>query len=609
MTPFKLRSTKPASTALLFFLPEMSFVSNVRCYVRRPLQTTESIQDENRLIDQVIEREMEAYREVTDKLPLALNCLNGGCAIEVYGVLMFQIAPKALSRKNSIDLLLTGIAETHWTSYGFVNYQDSDRFLKFRSVILSQDDAFPEPNVTGYASIPFAFVVRTGQQLPITFSSQSAKISYSLTFKFTSFDILGTNIDQIKFPVHVGPSWPNAPPPEQPQLHSEDDGMRVVLDLEGGVQGNASVHVVAGREAPWIRPRILNNMTTDLSQTAAPAYSEVEDQPQNLPTPTETPPPSLRRPTSSMSVTPFKRSQSEVWQPSISQFSLLRRLNRSLSHESMIIPVDESQPLPYTEQDPLSRVLIRTSSRGNLPSTLRGSSSQVQPSSETSLNRPRFEIARDSPHTEEQESTPFQNIPETREVMQAATPGISSPPPESELTHSATNHPRNLIAFLSQSFKDFKKTQEDASDHQLLPLFRIIVPCTMVGPSSTVGIDIEIESIPTNHICKRLDIILRASVKCKAMGSVRTDLVPLSTENIDFLEEGEGSAIQKHVEFHVPSSEEMGVFGCGFKTSLIELSHQLVFILRTESTIKSKKGIALGTMEFDLGTVSVELMR
>ncbi|KAJ3027842.1 UNVERIFIED_CONTAM: hypothetical protein HDU68_002987 [Siphonaria sp. JEL0065] len=525
--------------------------------------------DENRLPDLQSEY-AEPYRQITDSLPLVINCLHGGCPIEIYGMLVFKAK---LLNNITIDLLL------------------NVKFLKFKSVILDQEDSLADGDI----SLPFAVIIRIGQQLPITFKSPSAEISYSLSFRFTQGDIFNTVLGQFTFRVHVGPSWVAAPPPEMPQLHSEDDGIRIVLDLEGDVQGNLSVLGNTNMEMPWLRPRALNNIVQEHSyvQTAtpaaSPAYSEVDENSFNEPAGQElangisAPPNTPRSPVSGVS---FKRSQSEVWQPL--NLTLLRRLNRSLSHESIVVAVNDNEPLPYTEEDPLSFVMVRPSSLENVTSGARTSQSATPPPHPSRvrdhISRPRFELV--APSTEPEED------------HQLEPPVIFTTLPE----HTSMS-PTNLFSLISRSLKDMK---EYGTQHglQMVPLFRILIPCTMAGPGSLLPMQVHIESLPRFHTAKSMEVILQASVKCKALGATKTDVTPFVCHIVLF-ESTDAIPLQKQIDLQVPASEEMGVLGCGFKAPLVELRHQIVFNLHTE--YKSKRGAK--TAKFELGSVSIELMR
>ncbi|KAI9328603.1 hypothetical protein BDR26DRAFT_939807 [Obelidium mucronatum] len=151
----------------------------------------------------------------------------------------------------------------------------------------------------------------------------------------------------------------------------------------------------------------------------------------------------------------------------------------------------------------------------------------------------------------------------------------------------------------------------------------------MACPQSKLPIDVFIQSVPKRHHPVSLEFTLQAIVKCKAMGSVKFDVIPFvqkfvffqrlplagdesTGENVneeDDLVDGRETTVpfHKEVELIVPDADKLGVLGCGFKAPLIELSHQVVFVLHTLR--KRKGGFGYKKASFNLGHVSVELMR
>ncbi|KAJ3016204.1 UNVERIFIED_CONTAM: hypothetical protein HDU68_012365 [Siphonaria sp. JEL0065] len=586
----------------------MPSASNVRVYVRRPLYPNEANSDENRMPGQIPglnETEGDPYRVVDEKSPLMLNELYTGTTASVYGVLVFHLSSSVIKKQCTIDLLMNGIAETSWMNYGFMNYAQSEKFFKFKSMILDQNDPIPEPNAEGDVVLKFGIIIRTEQQLPITFKSQSADIKYSMSFKFINKDIFNTTIEEFAVPVQVGPSWVAAPPPDLPLLHAEDDGIRVVLDLEGEIQGNTSIlgnAVAADANVSWLRPRLLNNI--EVSNNLTPAYSEIDEgtTAESSKSSQHSNAANLGRKKSSANLNLLsKRSFSDLVKPG------RRKLHPSISQESMVVPVSLNDPLPYAVDDPLSYIYIHPHSMENLASASEPSTAHLhQANTDLEIFLARSSSESESPRRANSfglNRAEF-NINDTSELhLSLASLSLAKRPSFFKLPS------RNNSEFSNSGNSNDKKPPVMSSQLDsvmYVPQFRIVVPCTMAGPGSLLPVQIHIQSLPPLHTAKYLEVILQASVKCSAMGSTKIDAVPFVKKTVEFASV-ESIPLQKQIELQVPESDKMGMLGVGFKAPLIELSHQIIFCLHTE--YKGKRGSLVKTAKFELGSVSLELMR
>ncbi|KAJ3074180.1 hypothetical protein HDU98_011932 [Podochytrium sp. JEL0797] len=748
---------------------------NVVAYIRRPLYTGESTDDINRLEPQEdVGEGVHPYRRVSNETPLNLD-LHGGCSLEVYGVLIFDAPHKLTATSLYVGSTFTGIAETRWKGFGVLAYSETIHFLKYNHV-LTDSDGVPEPDNHGRITLPFKMFLRTRENMPISFSSPSASIRYTLNFKFINREKLSTSLHEYYIPVMIVPAWTGAPPPEPAPLAADDDGMRLVLDLEGGIQGNVSVKPVPSTaDTTWLRPRILNNIVDPPGRNAIPAYTEVDlHLEQGLPRSTHGSTTSLRQ----ASLT--SRTNSSLNLNAMKRMKAASRETLKME-ESAIIPVQDDEPLPYSQEDPLSRVLLQPMSMENL--TIASSEDFATPpiprcSSATSISerhsvtakgRPRAlqtvrnsaapfsggvqkakfvlspggsldsdsdssdddEVAsshgsaasgshissRDhvaashdsassihssSSHhhsilhepvavikrnlsffskyglTHHNESSSSSSSPPTslrqsplidhqamafghlpkrslsifsKHGSHSESTGTTPPsslrrlqsPPPLEQQATAAGHPptHNLSIFnkpgphhsegggssappssrphSQSSTSELKRTnsssffskpssfhQTDAADVPDLPLVRIVVPCTMAGPTSLLPVEITLQSLPLSYTLKSLSVTLTAVVKCHAMGSIHHDIIPLKTVSLEFTE-ADVLPLQRHVELEVPSAEEMGANGCGFRAPLVELSHQLTFCLNVESEWSGRAGAK--AIAFELGHVSIEMMR
>ncbi|KAJ3228196.1 hypothetical protein HDU81_006268 [Chytriomyces hyalinus] len=178
---------------------------------------------------------------------------------------------------------------------------------------------------------------------------------------------------------------------------------------------------------------------------------------------------------------------------------------------------------------------------------------------------------------------------------------LDHPPVRASIDSSAdysvrSNSPaESLLEYLSAPIND-------------VPRFRVILPCTMVGPGSRVPIDIAIQSVPHGQVVAGLEVILIAQVTCTAFGHTHDELVELASVR----ESGDGVEsppflLKKRLWIQVPDAEELNQYGVKFKVPLIELNHRMIINLRTVR----RKFVGRGSKheEYRLGSVSMLLMR
>ncbi|TPX72435.1 hypothetical protein CcCBS67573_g05884 [Chytriomyces confervae] len=109
-----------------------------------------------------------------------------------------------------------------------------------------------------------------------------------------------------------------------------------------------------------------------------------------------------------------------------------------------------------------------------------------------------------------------------------------------------------------------------------IPRFRVILPCTMVGPGSRVPIDIAIQSVPHGQVVAGIEVILIAQVTCTAFGHTHDELIELASvrEHGDGVE-SPGFLFKKRMWIQVPDADELKQYGVKFKVPLIELNHRV----------------------------------
>ncbi|KAI8830002.1 hypothetical protein BJ741DRAFT_367605 [Chytriomyces cf. hyalinus JEL632] len=142
-----------------------------------------------------------------------------------------------------------------------------------------------------------------------------------------------------------------------------------------------------------------------------------------------------------------------------------------------------------------------------------------------------------------------------------------------------------------------------------LPRFRVILPCTMVGPGSRVPIDVMVQSVPHGQVVAAVEAILVAQVTCTSFGYTHEELVELATvkEVESAVAEGPGLLFKKRMWIQVPDADVLKQYGSRFKVPLIELTHRMVINMYTTR----RRIVGKGTKheEYRLGSVSILLMR
>ncbi|ORY39508.1 hypothetical protein BCR33DRAFT_853300 [Rhizoclosmatium globosum] len=644
-------------------------MQNVQVFFRRHLYPNEHVSHVEELPELDPDPHMLPYRRITKSQSLVLD-QHGGCSFEVYGALRYDAPSKPL-KKQSIGLLLTGDSEVRFMS-GIFTLQSGKEVVRYKSAILAETDPSPQPDASGKIVLPFNIVFRTSQALPISFKSPSAKIKYRLSFKYICRDSVNTVIKEYTLPVTLTPAWTDAPPPlpiPPPASETADDGTRIVLDLGGEIQGESSVLDADSPTTVFIRPRVLNNIHTEtlapILRNETPAYSEID-----VPT---SPTPRDPYPEETLSIAPSTRAGS-FWQPHRSmprrgsntapfgdaasmrshrtKVSLLKLLKPTLSQESIVVPVLENEPLPYTEHDPLSLVLLEPpvspldapafTPTSEYASSARGLSTRMG-SFASSLHlggsghhhvhagdsrisftnqRARFSAHIDTDHghsDEDEEEEESDDDEETEgeeegegedDEFKDTTPPVPQHSPVTLLATtpfvSVDNDTATTITPVPLRPQSRLFSLLSPSPLPKHPLFRVIIPCTMAGPSSILPIHLSLQSLPESHRPKSLLITLRALVKCQVTTYTKTDKIPLRQYRFDLPSTPVYPLFEKY-EIEIPRSSEMGVYACGFKAPFFTLSHELVFSLRTECQWRWRSGAR--PVEFDLGRVSVDLLR
>ncbi|KAJ3352945.1 hypothetical protein HDU83_007461 [Entophlyctis luteolus] len=209
------------------------------------------------------------YRLVShDSHPLVIDVHEGG-NLQIYGFLRFRL-PKTPLMSLAIELSIVGMAEVKWPESAVQAHYRQHVFLRSKESLLVESDAMPKPvdPVSRIVSMPFA-IFYAPSPFPITFKSPSATISYSLVVRFRGKkSVLGTTVHEHSVPIVVAPPWSAAPPPELPDLKDGDNGVRVVVDVDGSVHGSVQMFGAGAKSEQrendedsvvWLRPRVLHD--------------------------------------------------------------------------------------------------------------------------------------------------------------------------------------------------------------------------------------------------------------------------------------------------------------------------------------------------------------
>ncbi|KAJ3200520.1 hypothetical protein HDU82_008817 [Entophlyctis luteolus] len=738
------------------------FLSLPRVYVRRaPLDGEDPL--ENALPadldlgrasggDRSDEHDFRLVSDLPDNLTFAVDLRAGGTEW-IYGMLVVDPFPSERYSKLVISCAFCGKSSVVAPDPRFENGQVRI-FCDIETIILSESSSLHhQPRHSSSSMIPLPFVIPITTPpagLPFSFQSKSCNITYSLNIKFNFWIAKAKNYvtRELIIPVVVTPPWTTALPPETPRLAAGDNGVRMVFDANGQIQGNLSV--LRSEDAPTqfadivLRPKVLSNMRKSSDRNVAAINSApvltmghgvgsgVGDVNLNpnwvLEFEAGVPEYTLLDPV----VSGNQRLQvhaeyedsldtkqldsaataavTDTPRPAPLNFTQFIQSNRE-SHggpeseadaflpEGYILEFHQgtglgsgvaSPPLPYSPFDPLpSRMPVLTLdpvSSAFVPLPPLQYEAYVEPTGHRSTPT---SFARSKPPEPEKRTNFFQSllnrvtisaspVPSffrSRKDMSPTagfgsfsssqispipsnlafnvggtpTPGIvataaerlsstgrsesysrttrmsggegalSSSNDRAGSVHSAGSstregpHRNNEVAGVARRMSLEGKT----------PRFKIVMPRTMMGPSTRVPIDVYVKSLPRRHALNRIECALMAHVRCTAHGVPVVDEIELAR---CVLKAGEGEAVgdvgftgregsdgdggecvmKRRMWLTVPDPDQLLAFGVQFEAPLIKLQHKIHFWMYTEKT-RRFAGPAKGS--YNLGGISVVLMR
>ncbi|KAI8829995.1 hypothetical protein BJ741DRAFT_621375 [Chytriomyces cf. hyalinus JEL632] len=559
-------------------------------YVRRPLDSAEDAAA-TLMPPMPSDTETDAeqqYRRICPSFPLHVAVHAGG-TFNVYGILLITPTMGHTYSDVSIDISFLGTSQTLWKD-GFIMRGRKRVFVDIRKSLLKESDSFPWDHKAPYIHLPFSFFIATapeGNGLPITFTSPSATVSYSIRAHVTYNDPKhGKCALTLHAPVKVAPPWLNAPAPATPALGPQEDGTRWVLDLEdGSCQGKVSL--VRHQQVPdseeglhYLRTKVLTNLTEQPR-----AYLEGEPQLDIL------------IPTSPVDAG-----------PSVDQDHVLpRTVSRESSIGTMHSPNDvpNSPPMIYTEVDPLaasfqeSNDLVSSEKHAASSSTFEELNRSVcfdpavSPISHPGslFSNETLQRRDDGPHNPESSYNSEADV---------GVSGISQHIPSYD---QITQEPLKTSA--NPVLKFFKSLVSSITE---IPKFRVIFPCTMVGPGSRVPVDVFIQSVPQGHFVHSVEAVLVAQVVCTAFGAVHEDRTELAC--VRKMAGDDRSNFKERLWLLVPGSNELDQYGANFKAPLVELNHMMVLNLYTCRKKRTETGWNQETRKLhNLGSVSMVLTR
>ncbi|KAJ3393337.1 hypothetical protein HDU84_002132 [Entophlyctis sp. JEL0112] len=533
------------------------------------------------------------YRLISEKShPLLIDTYEGG-VVQIYGFLCFRNGRDSPERM-SIRMSFLGQVENRWMDNPMsVNFR-CHTFYKVRSTLLADRDPKPKPvdSDSDFVAIPFA-VYCNPSPFPVSFKSPSAQITYSLVFRFRGKIMFGYEIFEHKVPITVVPPWSCAPPPELPLLHPDDNGVRVVVDVDGSVHGSvkmfgqqtpteaadgvataaSTVAAPAGAavarehlQPAWLRPRALHDGVRPRSSVLGISNASAIAEPLAF---LDTDPELSRdRP-----VLPIARTKSltQISGKDAAGGSVSMKRSKSTgsnsklllkhtdSRESIFVPIfleeqNSNLPLPYTSEDPLV---------GHFPCTA---------------------DVPDAPNVD------FLNNFSANELRQspnsfAATTVVAEEPPSfsakkilsrirSMVKLSEKSQETKSIFFRPSSALESVALESDSYSRPPFT-FDFLLSNTIVGPGTQIPITISF----TNHVYNpqtndKIEISLVADAFCGNSFQSIHDFIPLASVS----ERVTSSDFQKRVWFTVPSSEELGCYAVGFKINYLQLSHKVEFL-------------------------------
>ncbi|KAJ3407259.1 hypothetical protein HDU80_009290 [Chytriomyces hyalinus] len=292
-------------------------------------------------------------------------------------------------------------------------------------------------------------------------------------------------------------------------------------------------------------------------------------------------------------------AESDFNRLAISPFSEASSASSSSGFENSL--VSSGQQTELQEQRPAAAAAPSPSRRPPLyPSTVQSSPVSSSPRSPTSMLKKLFkrvDRAKNASNQSSPNSTGRIETPSTTSI-----PMLSPHPPQRTSVDFVADQPQrssspadSFLEYISAPIYD-------------LPRFRVILPCTMVGPGSRVPIDVMVQSVPHGQVVAAVEAILVAQVTCTAFGYTHEELVELATvKEVESAVEGPGLLFKKRMWIQVPDADVLRQYGSRFKVPLIELTHRMVINMYTTR----RRIVGKGTKheEYRLGSVSILLMR
>ncbi|KAI8836210.1 hypothetical protein BJ741DRAFT_664815 [Chytriomyces cf. hyalinus JEL632] len=555
------------------------------------------------------------YRRIGEPYPLNVAVHAGG-TFNVYGVLL--ITPKMFAEYSniSISIIFLGTSKTVWKD-GFCMRGRKRVFIDIRKPLLVESDPFPWDGKSPFIHLPFSFFITTaseGNGLPITFSSPSSSVTYAIRARVSySHPKNGLSSVTLEAPVKVEAPWLNAPPPATPALGPQEDGVRWVLDPEdGSCQGRVSVLRSDGLpdyyddSCAFLRTKVLTNMPDVQQGVGSNSYPPIAPwDMQNVPT--------FNLPEMDDHDDHDTRRERSVASSSTTVFPALDFVTEEEGLFECELP--NSPPMRYSEVDPLSISL------GESSDWKHGASSpgEMSPTSPTfdELNHsvcfdpaispssyPGSIMSHDTFHRRDEGVQLHSGTPDLSYYSSSSSPpGTNSHlvPDNDRLVHAPPKPSKNPV------MKFIKSLVTSISD---VPKFRIIFPCTMIGPGTKIPLDVLIKSVPHGHVLCAIEAILVARVVCMAFGAVHEDRIELASMKKKVEPTEDSSVFKERLWLQVPKAEEMSQYGADFKAPLIELHHSVIVNLYS---CRRKRADKVKNQEFcklyNLGSVSMVLTR
>ncbi|KAI8622589.1 hypothetical protein BC830DRAFT_442820 [Chytriomyces sp. MP71] len=262
---------------------EASYFQSIRVYVRR--NSVPGERDSDVLLAPSLApnvtvgatHDLPAYRRLGQRNPWTVELFKGSI-FTTYGVILVEPLPNAKYENLTIDANIVGTCETSFLGFGWITFGDRVVFYRSAKNIVHQGSGeLTRTSGSPFLVIPFAIHVRPGRVLPVSFSSGSVDISYSLNFKLAcQMKAIGKCHQDVLFPLRVVHPWSNALPPPL-ESHQDDDGERIIADVEGNIQGN--VNIYHEPELMLLRPRVLSHSPSlDRQRALSPSRITNDDE-------------------------------------------------------------------------------------------------------------------------------------------------------------------------------------------------------------------------------------------------------------------------------------------------------------------------------------------